>query len=548
MRHLTLCILLICCPLLAVAAERDDLLARLDQTIEMRPTIMQRKQRAIDQLRQELHAAGTTDADRMRLHEALWQEYSAYNTDSASYYANQMYQLAERTADRPHQIWATLHKAEALMTAGMFKEAFDLLSPIRSQAGDPTYATVYYHLCRTLYGYMTDYAVTPEERTAYARRTKLYRDSVLARYARGTGMWRMIRADGLTSDGRPREAIRTLLPYKPSADHHFDAAYTYTLAEAYMRMGDRERAFGYYALSATDDMMNETREYISLRKLAMLLYEQGDVDRAYRYLSICMDDAKACNARLRILEILDSFPVINGAYLAKKHQQQMRLVWALVAISLLAVLLMLAYRYVLTQKHALVRTRQSLSRANTELKGMNRQLVESNILMEHQKQQIEETSYIKEIYIGRYMDQCSNYLEKLDRLRRNLRKLVEHGGQQELKSFFSSSSKEMDEELSEFYDNFDDTFLELFPTFVADINALLQPEGQIVPKPGHKLNTELRIFALIRLGITDSVKIAQFLRYSTTTIYNYRTRVRNRALGDRDQLEKQVAMIGRADG
>ena len=116
-----------------------------------------------------------------------------------------------------------------------------------------------------------------------------------------------------------------------------------------------------------------------------------------------------------------------------------------------------------------------------------------------------------------------------------------------MQAFFISSSKELNNELSEFYDNFDDTFLELFPNFVNEFNALLQPDEQIVPKDGHQLNTELRIFALIRLGITDSAKIAQFLRYSITTIYNYRTRVRNKAAGNRDDLEKMVAMIGRND-
>lgn len=116
-----------------------------------------------------------------------------------------------------------------------------------------------------------------------------------------------------------------------------------------------------------------------------------------------------------------------------------------------------------------------------------------------------------------------------------------------MQAFFISSSKELNNELTEFYDNFDATFLELFPNFVNEFNALLQPDEQIVPKDGHQLNTELRIFALIRLGITDSAKIAQFLRYSITTIYNYRTRVRNKAAGNRDDLEKMVAMIGRND-
>lgn len=529
-------------------SNRKELLDELDRTIDTRPELMLRKERGITQIKQELaHSRKDDLATRLRLSESLWQEYSAFNTDSASYYAEQMYKLATSLNDRPHIIYAILHRADALMTAGMFKEAFDLLATIRSCSQNPDYATIYFHLCRTLYGYMTDYAVTPTERAAYQHCTKLYRDSVLACYQRKTSMWRMVYADALTVDGHAAEGVKVMLPYKPSGDSRFDAAYSYTLAEAYRGAHDQQNAFDYYVIAATNDMKNDTREYIALRKLAMMLYEEGDIDRAYRYLSICMEDAKACNARLRVLEILDSFPVINGAYLAKKHQQQERLIWAIVVISLLAVLLLVAYCYVVKQKSKLLNTRQRLWEANNGLKEANRQLKEGNELMEKQKCQIAENSYLKEIYIGRYMDQCSSYLDKLDHLRRNLRKLVEHGGQKELQAFFISSSKELNNELTEFYDNFDATFLELFPNFVNEFNALLQPDEQIVPKDGHQLNTELRIFALIRLGITDSAKIAQFLRYSITTIYNYRTRVRNKAAGNRDDLEKMVAMIGRND-
>ena len=142
------------------------------------------------------------------------------------------------------------------------------------------------------------------------------------------------------------------------------------------------------------------------------------------------------------------------------------------------------------------------------------------------------------------MDQCSTYIEKLDAYRRHLGKLAAAGKVQELYKDLKSS-KQVEQELKEFYANFDDTFLQLFPTFVEDFNSLLLPDERITPKSGERMSTELRIFALIRLGITDSVKIAQFLRYSVTTIYNYRTRVRNKAAGNRDELETLVARIGR---
>ena len=157
---------------------------------------------------------------------------------------------------------------------------------------------------------------------------------------------------------------------------------------------------------------------------------------------------------------------------------------------------------------------------------------------------LSEANYIKEEYIGRYMDQCSTYLDKMDLYRRSLNKIAAAGRVEELYKAIKSSQF-LDEELKEFYANFDVTFLQLFPSFVEDFNALLTEPMQ--PKPGELLNTELRIFALIRLGITDSTKIAQFLRYSVTTIYNYRTRVRNKAVGERDEFEAKVMQIGKVE-
>ena len=143
------------------------------------------------------------------------------------------------------------------------------------------------------------------------------------------------------------------------------------------------------------------------------------------------------------------------------------------------------------------------------------------------------------------MDQCLTYIEKLDTYRKTMGKLVNSGKTGELKSLLKSSTV-VDDELKAFYDQFDKTFLSLFPTFIEEFNSLLLPEEAILPKKEGALNTELRIYALIRLGITDSDKIAKFLRYSLTTIYNYRTKVRNKARGDRNSLDTEVLKIGKS--
>ena len=528
------------------AGSSDSLLVKLNQTIEQRPSHMQRKEEALETLRQSLSKLSAGNVERrMNLYEALWQENRSYNTDSSLFYATALSQLAQQAGNEEQKQNALLHRATALMTIGMFKEADEIIKPLREGGVLPGQRSQFFHLCRSLFGLMADYAVTAQEKAAYASLTDDFRDSLLTIYESGSNMYRMIYADKLTAHGKYAEALRELLPFTPTGDGRFDAGYHYTIAEAYYHMGRIEEARHYYTLAAISDMQSDTREYIALRKLAVILFQSGDIDRAYHYLTLCMADAKACNARLRILEILDTFPVVNEAYLEKKQQQQRVITGVLIAISLLVVSLIFAIFSVLKQKKALQQAQTDLAHANSQLNEVNRTLVEYNEEMKRQNQLITETSYLKEAYITQYMDQCSTYLEKMESFRKRLRQLLSAGKTKEIQQALTSYNQEVETELAEFYDSFDTTFINLFPTFVEDFNALLREDEQVQLKPGQKLNTELRVFALIRLGITDSTKIAHFLRYSVTTIYNYRTRMRNRARGDRDELEKQVMEIGK---
>lgn len=528
------------------AGSSDSLLVKLNQTIEQRPSYMQRKEEALETLRQSLRklSAGNVEG-RMNLYEALWQENRSYNTDSSLFYATALSQLAQQAGNEEQKQNALLHRATALMTIGMFKEADEIIKPLREWGVLPGQRSQFFHLGRSLFGLMADYAVTAQEKAAYASLTDDFRDSLLTIYEAGSNMYRMIYADKLTAHGKYAEALRELLPFTPTGDGRFDAGYHYTIAEAYYHMGRIEEARHYYTLAAISDMQSDTREYIALRKLAVILFQSGDIDRAYHYLTLCMADAKVCNARLRILEILDTFPVVNEAYLEKKQQQQRVITGVLIAISLLVVSLIFTIFSVLKQKKALQQAQTDLAHANSQLNEVNRMLVEYNEEMKRQNQLITETSYLKEAYITQYMDQCSSYLEKMESFRQRLRQLLSAGKTKEIQQALTSYNQEVETELAEFYDSFDTTFINLFPTFVEDFNALLREDEQVQLKPGQKLNTELRVFALIRLGITDSTKIAHFLRYSVTTIYNYRTRMRNRARGDRDELEKQVMEIGK---
>ncbi|MBD9092361.1 MAG: hypothetical protein EGQ20_07520 [Bacteroides oleiciplenus] len=524
----------------------DSLLSQLDQVIQNRPVYIEQKEKKLNDLRKALRQR-ISDENRFTLLGEYLDEYRSYNTDSSLYISRERYQVALRMKNKEHQDNALMNTAEIMGTAGMYKEAIDLIQNVHINQLPDELHPYYYHIYRTVYGLMADYAVTEQEKKLYAEITDKYRDSLLLVNKDNLLVYTLIQSDQYNVRGEFENAIQLLTDYLAGQiDNVHDVAIcAYTLSESYRLKEDTEKEKEYLILSSIADMRSAVREYISLRKLAVLLYQEGDIDRAYSYLKLCMDDAVFCNARLRILEILQIFPLINDAYQQKTEKQQEQMEWALVSISLLSIFLLIAIFYVYKQMKRVAAARHEVVDANKRLKELNEELHLYNLQLKEANHIIAENSYLKEEYIGRYMDQCSVYLEKMDNYRRSLGKIAASGKVDELYKHIKSS-KFIDEELKDFYANFDNTFLQLFPTFVEDFNALLADGEQIYPKANERMSTELRIFALIRLGITDSVKIAQFLRYSVTTIYNYRTKVRNKAAGDRDLLEQEVMKIGKS--
>lgn len=543
-----LCLCTICmCRLHAADSSRaDSLLLKLDQAIKERPIYMEQKELKLAELKRQLHRQ-IPDEERFAILGTLLDEYRSFNTDSALHMTEEREQIAIRLGNREYIDNARMNKADVLGMTGMYKEVMDLMRNIHIDRLSVDIHPYYYHIYRTVYGLMADYAVTAYEKKLYTELTDKYRDSLLLVNKDNLLIHTLIQSDQYNVRNEYDKAIRLLTDYLAlQKDYEHDVAIcAYTLSESYRLKGDKEKEKEYLIVSAMADMKTAVREYISLRKLAVLLYQEGDIERAYSYVKICMEDAAACNARLRKLEILEIFPIINDAYQQKTEKQQEQMKWALVSISLLSLFLLLAIFYVYKQMKKVAAARREVIDTNKRLKELNDELHLSNAQLKEANHSIAENSYLKEEYIGRYMDQCSVYLEKMDNYRRSLGKIAATGNVEELYKNIKSS-KFIEGELKEFYTNFDNTFLQLFPTFVEDFNALLADDEQISLKAGERMNTELRIFALIRLGITDSVKIAQFLRYSVTTIYNYRTKVRNKAAGDRDLLEQEVMTIGKS--
>ncbi len=509
----------------AIQDSIDNVLKRLDETIVAKQKYHKLRDQKITRLKNEL--GGATDLYKQyKLCGDLFSEYLHYRADSSLYYVNERAKIQPMIDYPDFQIEVQINRAEVLGIMGMYNEALRILEGIDSKKlqSNETLA-YYYHTFRAFYGWYADYTSDLSNKKIYLDKTDAYRDSILL-YSNCQLNNDIVLAEQKSLSGYPDEAI-VLLDSLRKCDltPQHQAYVNYTLYEAYGAKSDTLHQIYYLACAAITDIQTAVREYASLQKLARLVYEQGDLERAYRYLTCSMEDAVASNARLRYIEVAEFYPIIDKVYREKEQQKKELSRTMLVSVSLLAFLLMIAIGY-------LYYWNKKLSVMRRHLYATNRQLVTSN-------QNLAQTGKIKEVYIARYLDRCVSYLEKLEQYRRSLEKLAMASKTQELFKAIRSEQFIRDERRN-FYNEFDKSFLDLFPNFVTDFNNLLADDGKVYPKPGELLNTELRIFALIRLGVTDANSIAHFLGYSLATVYNYRSKIRNKAVGDKERFEQDV--------
>lgn len=524
----------------------DSLMRQLDEVIANREHYQQERENRLEALQQDYF---NTPDDRTRFDalSRLYDGYHNYNADSAYNISRRQESLAARIGDPNLLINARMNRANIMSATGMYHETLQLMDSVQLSSLPDYLRPYYFHIMRTVFGRLADYSAFSDEKKRYNYLTNAFRDSIMAANDPNSLAHIITKADMLNVKGKPDAAIDVLNKFMNDNNlpEHDVAICSWTLSESYRMLGDKEMEKEMLLRSSISDMKSSVREYVSLRQLALLLYEEGDLDRAYRLMSIAVDDAAKCNARQRIVELSAYYPTINGIYVDAVQGQKRSLEITIIIITVLTVMMLVLLLYMRKQMKRIAKARKEIEEAYRQVNVVAEQLRASNEKLSDANNAIAEISELKEVYIGRYMDQCLDYIEKLDSYRKRIGKLLNAGRSEELRKLVKSSSV-VDDELKAFYQQFDNTFLSLFPTFVEDLNSLLIPEEAIIPKRPGSLNTELRIYALIRLGISDSDKIAKFLRYSLTTIYNYRTRMRNKAKGDRAQLEAEILKIGRA--
>lgn len=536
------------------------LLHTLDDIIQNHKVQYQAQRiKQINQLKAQARTA--TGYNKYNLYKEIFDLYSHFQTDSAQVYICKMQQLPAYKTDAVMQ--ATLHvaQAEIMAVSALYAEALSELDKVPQSLISSEHADLrlyYYRVKRALYGWMcTYYTKSSGQHKLWEEKTMNYRDSLLSVDAIKNMSRDIVMADKYNALRQPEKALKMLKPYSAQASEATPNPFVcFTLAHAYILSGNRTKAIYYLTLTAIADLRSATCEYQALPMLAQILFDHGDVERAYTYLLCSMEDASYCKAGLRSIEASTIFPIIDKQYKQREKAQRERdhlLMYGLVGLLLMLIAMVV---YLRKQMLKLRQMRQKQSLYNKQLSAANQQMHEANEKLQVALQEVKRTNEelqntysqlrmtdkVKEEYIARYLNRCRMYLDQLAEFRSATLRLIKNRHFEELANQLKRDLNAKAEQ-TQFYEDFDAAFLTLFPDFVASFNALLQPEHQLSVKKNGLLNTELRIYALIRLGIHDTTRIAHFLDYSTATVYNYRSKIRNKAICSPEEFESLVAVI-----
>lgn len=509
----------------------------LDRIMKNKQEFTALKQENINTLKRLLKDADSAPEHEYAVNLKLYEEYKKFRLDSAIYYVERNLSLAKQM-DKPRLIYTSaIQLANLYSCRAMYRESEQILKNIHSSELPADLLPEYYETyCR----FFERYAASSYQQK-YSRQTQLYRDSLLAVLDPVSFKYRINTAHQYISSGeidKAEEILMNLLQIEEIDTPEY-AVITHYLGAVNRINGKPELEKKYYTLSAISDVKNSIKENASFRSLAQICYETGDIAGAFKYTQSAIEDAVFCNVQFRTTEMSEFYSIINASYQEQEAKTKSQLLLYLIFISVLSIFLIILVVYVYKQMKKLSRVKEELSQTNNRLIELNDELNASN-------SKLYEANHIKQQYIAQFFDICSTYINKMEDYRKNLNKLAMNNQYEKLNKILRSSTM-VDYEVKELYKNFDTIFLNLYPTFVSDFNSLLEKEEQIILKSDDLLNRELRIYALLRLGITDSVKIAAFLRCSLSTVYNYRSKMRNKAVISRDEFESIVMKIGVID-
>ena len=541
----------------------EELLVKLDSVLYDKDVYIKEKENKIKELRKRKQSSLNLE-EKLWLNKMFYDEFYVYYADSAMNYVDMNISISkELKRSDLEQEWL-LNKAFLLSATGLLRESEQVLDEVKVDCLSNELKFKYYDHKIYLYSHLGQYIGSRPEivNSYYEHEAELKKEAqkyIKTDYQNYYSFMGSLHCDyprDETGDYIKNELIKIVEASTLST--RTDAINAYILSRMYYSEGDETNYMRYLIYSAIADIRICNHDIASLEELADILYNRGDIDRGYTYINYCLKCALLYPNRVRVVNISSVMDKLHKAYQERNIMQESRLRNFLYTVSLLSVILLVAVLLIYVQFRKLSKSRARLDESNrllnvhiTELSqaqemlaNVNKELNNVNSQLKDTNNKLLESNYVKEEYIGYVFSICSNYISKLEEYRKNNSRKLKAGQLDEVKTLTSSTTV-VQSELKEFYNSFDAIFLHVYPDFVDDFNSLLRPEERVVLKDGELLNTELRIYALVRLGINDSVKIAEFLHCSPQTVYNNRLKTRNKAIIPKEEFADTVRSLGK---
>ncbi|WP_218859009.1 DUF6377 domain-containing protein [Mucilaginibacter sp. E4BP6] len=508
----------------------DTLLNKLNDVLDNKKTFDQQKTIRIEKLETYLNSSRINDLNfRYNLYLSLYNEYKSFNYNKAYDYVQKLQQTAHFLNDPSKIAVSKIKLGFILLSSGMFKETFDSLKTVNVKVLNNDAKKEYYFLTARTYYDLSDFDKDNYYTPLYVKRASMYTDSgtVLC----NSNSFEYIYYSGLKylktgNSDKAITALKQLIDTYKLTDHQF-AVTASTLSDIYIRKNEPDSAISLLIRAAMADVRSSTKEAAAMTNLAQLLYQNGDVKNAYIYIKQAMDDAIFYGARQRKLQVSAILPVIASDRINNEEEQKR-------ALFFYASLLTILVSIVIVFSVIIYKQLQKLKVADKIILDTNHHLEKSII-------ELNEANTIKEEYIGYYFNLISEYINKLEKFKRSVDNKLTTKRYEDIRILVNNIN--LTKEREELFINFDKAFLKIFPNFVNGYNELFCEENRVKLLPNQLLNTDLRIFALVRLGISDTEKIAHILEYSVNTIYNYKARIKSKSIIHNDEFEHAIMAI-----
>lgn len=523
-------------------AEIQALYQKLDSVIAKREQYTQDKEQKINMIKKSARVV-TDKITLMKLYNEIYNEYNHFRFDSAMTYAKKGLELAIKEKNDYYYYLNTIHEAMLLATGGLYSEAKANLDQLTESKMDSTLLYEYNLAQYWLYTYWSDYSNDSEYRTVYWENKIKYLKRTVPLAKKYPNDYNYLMGEYfmyIVGDGhKSLPYYNKVIENNPYNSRLYSTA-CFAISCIYAALGDEEKHEEYLIRTVITDVVTPVKENLSFQDLAMLLFRKGgdsQLKRAEQYIQLSMEDAKFYNNRLRIIDNSNKLPAIISKYKEMMKEQNDKLRSSLTWTIILLLGLIISLTFIIRQNKLLSKHRRKIAESNRQLTELNDELSLLNSGLKQSNSKMQETNVKREALAKLYIDLCSKYIERLSKYQKLVCRKIKANQVNDLLSTMTSS-RLSDEDAATFMHNFDKAFLDQYPTFITEFNSLLQPEHAIKTK-NNTLTTELRIFALVRLGVKESSEIANLLFYTPRTIYNYRSMTKNKAI-NKESFENDV--------